>query len=278
MADEEKVENLDEAFNKEKVIEVEVEKTWKDYGLEKFDGMSTEDIAKQITDERADYGRLSENQAETKKQNEDYQSQIAKMKAITSPATEEKVEEKLADMNEFEMQAFFASLEKNPRKAIKDLLKDQMGVVGKDDIQKMIDENISKAMGDYDNYSNTRSVQRSRPEHAEHESYVEFLSKPEHLGDARGYEDKLDFAVLHKENKALADVVYGLLKTTNLPFAQCKEFAELQLGAKGNADETVEDIKKIIKGVDGADTSKASKKKGSETEKIESMDDAFDNV
>ena len=72
------------------------------------------------------------------------------------------MKQEVSKLDEYELQRFFAQLERDPRGAISELMKGQMGVVGKEDIEKMIGDAIDQSFTSYDKYNQTRSVQRQR--------------------------------------------------------------------------------------------------------------------
>ncbi len=282
------VENLDEAFSGveggkdniiadpaiEKPVEKSEEKNWADLGIDRYDGLSREQIAREILHDRQVSGRQGGELGDLRKERDALQEKISQIGNVTNPE-KKAVEKEVAQMDEYELERFFAEINKDPRKAISGLLKGHMGVVDKESIEKMIGEAIDQSFNSYDKYNQTKSVQRSRPEHVEHEEYIEFISKPEYLGDKRSYEDKLEFAILHKENKELADVVYDLLARTNMSFADAREYGELRMQSKGVSEADKDKLRETIKKVGPATPGGPKPVKVSQEEKIETMDDAF---
>ena len=226
---EEVIETVDEAFDgvdggQVNIAEgkpVEIEKSWADHGIDGWDDLSNEDIAGRVLKERGSQSAMMHERDMLRSERDSLKSQMDQISGVTNPQKKE-IKEEVSQMNEYEKAQFFAELETSPRKALSGILKGNLGVTPKDEIQKMIDERINQSFTSYDNYSQTEIIKRQRPEYAEHERYIEFISKPEHLGDTRSYEDKLDFSVLRKENKELADVVYDILARTNMAFADAK--------------------------------------------------------
>ena len=275
---EEEIKTLDDAMGGESRIVDDSgkppEKTWTDHGIDGWDDLSNEDIAGRVLKERGSQSAMTQERDTLRAERDSLKSQMDQISGVTNPQKKE-IKEEIAQMNEYEKAQFFAELETSPRKALSGLLKDHMGVTSKDDIQKMIDDSRDQSFASYDKYSQTEIIKRQRPEYAEHERYIEFISKPEHLGDTRPYEDKLDFAVLRKENKELADVVYDILARTNMPFADAKEYAELRMTAKGVSENSKNKLRKTVKDVKKS-MPEGGQQKGSEDEKIEDMDDAFD--
>jgi len=269
MPEEVKEESLDSAFEGEKAV-VEAEKNWSDYGIEDWNELGHEQIAERVLKERNSQGSMMRERDSIRSERDALQAQIDQISGVTNPG-KEVIRDEIADMDDFEKQRFFQQLETSPRAAISGLLKDSMPT--KDSIAEMISEKLKTSLTDYDQYNQAESIKRTRPEFAEHQGYIEFISKPEYLGDRRSLDDKLDFAVLHKENPDLSDMVYDLLARTNMPFADAKEYAEFRSQATNKAavdkDELRDTIDKV-KSVSGG-----GKQKASETEKIESMEEAF---
>ncbi len=285
------VETLDDAFDgvdsskdnivEDKIVDEKVtetseetsEKTWQDYGVDRWDGLSKEQIAREVLHGRSVSGRQADEVGGLRKERDKALSQLNSVKSAAG--VEQKVEQKVADMDEFEKERFFKQLEANPSKAIRELVKDGMGIVPKEDIQKLVQDGINEALRDYDGYSQVSGVQRTRPEYIEHEPYIEVLAKAENFGNTRSYEDMLDFSILQKSNTTLGNAVFDLMKRhPSMPFNECKEIAELRMGAKTTNEDNKDNLRQTVKGIEGG-VKKGAKKKGSETEKIMTMDDAF---
>ncbi len=249
-------------------------KTWKDLGVDRWDGLPREQRAKELVYERQRYGKQADELGTTRKERDEALSQLNSVKSAAG--VEKKVEDKLSTMSDWEKNAFFESLEKgDPREAILNLIKPNLGLQSKEDIQKLIEESVNDALHQYDGYSQVSSVQRTRPEYVEHEPYIEVLTKAENFGNTRSYEDMLDFSILQKSNSTLGDVVFDLMKRhSSMSFNECKELAELRMGAKKTNETTKDELRETVKGIEGG-VKKGAKKKGSETEKIMTMDDAF---
>jgi hypothetical protein len=249
-----------------------IEKSWSDYGLsEDFNGMSREQIAQKIKEHQHRdkvYGRQADEVGTLRTEKTELENKLRAI--IKEPA----VKQEIADMTDGEKADFFATLERNPRKAIQSLMGDNRR--SDDDLQKMIDDRVNETLQGYHDWAGGQNVVANNPEYARHTEYVEFLSKPEYLGPQRSKRDIYELAELLEQNKTLGDLTYNMLKEyPSMNFAKAKKYADLELTAKKSATDATEEIKEKVAGVDGA-IKKPAKKAASKAEKIESMDDAFD--
>lgn len=252
--------------------------SWKDNGFEDFEGKSIKEIAAEVQKYKYNaslYGRQANELGTARQQLQEAQTLIDKYKQVSDP--DRKAEQKIEQMSEGQLADFYREFESNPRAALLSLLDDKLGGGGMsdEDFQKRVDERVNEQLRDYHGYSTVENLRRNRPEYGEHEDYIQLISQAEHLGQSRNPEDLLDFSILHKANKTLANVVYGMLKSyPGMAFADAKEYAELKLAAPASNQDTKEKLKKEVAALAGGKIAGGGNK-ASQDENIESMEDAF---
>lgn len=115
----------------------------------------------------------------------------------------------------------------------------------------------------------------SDPDYEKFAEYIEVLKSPDNLGEARSPKEMLSLAKLVAENKPLADLTYmNLKKYPQMPFEDCRKFANLTINASSQADKTRTDLTKQVKSLQNAAPS-GGMTKMSEKPKIDSMEQAF---
>lgn len=259
------------------------EKTWKDLGLDEFEGKSTEEVAKIVLQRRKESefrDKLYGDQA----------NELGKLRKFKTEqeAAKEKPEEKkekvnlidqLPDMSEGEILDFNTIYEKNPAKAF---LK-----YGNNTIRQIIAEEFESRQEDVE-----RFVGKSIDEHKDSLAYSNFLDntpdaeqylpamqtldKDEYLGEQkRSYKELYNLAKLGQDNDPLYKPVYRLILENNMTFTKAKTFASQLAGAEEKADTKRDKIQKTVEKIDAVNTSTASSKSKTD-KKLVTIDDEFE--
>ena len=245
---------------------------WEGVGLENYKGRKFEDIANDIKYKQKLYGDQSNEIGKLRKEHEEASAKLQRYEEVAGKSPD--VSEAIEDMSEGQLADFYKEFEKNPRKALRDMMGESRR--SDDDLQEIIDARVSATLEDYHTWSRNENLKTNRPEYGEHEPYIELLQSPDHFGSNRSSDELLDFSILRGKDKSLADLVYSNMKRfKGVSFSDCKRFAELERNAAPANEDTKEKLRREVESLSGV-------KKGSPTGKasvgteIGSMDEAFD--
>jgi hypothetical protein len=187
-----------------------------------------------------------------------------------------KVDDAIEDMDDIQLQQFYALIEKNPRKAIRFALGDNFGKPNFEDEKflEAVDGRVRESLKQYHGYIEESSAM-SDPDYERFAEYIETLKSPENLGETRSPKEMLSLSKLVVENKPLADLTYmNLKKYPQMPFEDCRKFANLTMTASSQSDKTKADLAKQVKSLQNAAPG-GGVSKTSEKPKIDSMEQAF---
>lgn len=262
----------------------ETEKTWKDFGVDDFEGKSSEEIAAIVRQERDDgnfrrkiYGEQAEELGELRKFRTE--TETAKVKA----AEEKKPDllEQMPDMTDGEVLDFNKIYEAHPVKAIlkyarpviEQLIQHQLQEAIKGGVKNTITESI----GDQRDSLEYASFLQRHEDADKYLSGMKVLDKPEHLGEqSRSYEELYGLAKLNSEKSPLYAPVFQLMaKHPTVSFKEAEQLAKQQMGAVGTAAKKKEQIQQNINKLDAVNSSTTASAKSKTTKGIVTIDDEF---
>ena len=249
------------------------EKTYAELGLdERYDKMTREQRADDIKHRNTQYGHQTREIGEMRKKLAAATEKLDSFSKVAGAPIAAK--EAVKNMSEGEVALFIQDFQVDPDKAIRGLLGENFGRRSDDDLKKMVGDLFEDMIGQYHGYTEDQAVQGD-PDYQIHANYMEGLRQPEHFGDTRSADELLAFAKLANggADKAYRDTLYGCMK--RFPSVPMKECLNMVKGRRGGA-KTVDanKIREQVKGLDGGTPS--GSKTASATEKIETMDQAFD--
>ncbi len=216
-------EETQEKVVSEEKQETEQIKTWKDFGLGNLEGKSTEQIAQEISYRNKLYGDQSNEIGTMKRKMQEYETKITDFEKLAGREPETKVADQ---MTEGQLADFYRDLEKDPRKAINDLIKSSMT----EDIKAAVladikeqgigssDEKLSEAVNDI----KWRNFTEKNTDWEDYRGMMEVLTKEEHFGGDRPPDDIYELAKLSKTNVQLYRATYQLMVKSNIYFHDCK--------------------------------------------------------
>ena len=268
---------LGDSFSEEggEVAQTAEEIKWADYGLERYDTMTREQIANEHKYRGKIYGDQSNREGEYKRQIAEQAKQLEEFHSLAGREPEKPAED--FSMSAGQKTDFYENFERNPQEAIWSLVQGQVEKMLKDPemLTETFSEQLQDMFGQYHDYSQKERVM-SDPKYPEHAPYIELLSQPEHLGNTRTHRELLDFALLHKENATLADETYDWMKKyRDMTFDECRTNAAMRLRDKGATEDDKDNFRKKVANLTGVEKGGGVQKK-SQADKIDSMDDAFD--
>ena len=259
----------------------ETKKTWKDFGIDDFEGRSNEEIAAIVRQQREDIDfrrKIYAGQA-------DELGALRKYKVEKEKPAEEKkpdIFDSMPDMTEGEFFDFNIISEKQPVKAvlkyarpvIEQLVQQQLQEAIQGGVKNTITESID-GQRDSIEYANFLS----RHEDATtYESAMKVLDQPEYLGDQkRPYEELLGLAKLNAENSPLYAPVFQLMaKHPTISLKEANQLAKQQMGAVETAAKKKEKIQQNIDKIDTVNLSTTASAKSKTTGEIVTIDDEFE--
>lgn len=249
---------------------------WKSVGLDRYDGLPVEQIAKEVSFQFKTAGKHASEIGQLRKDLQERDRKLQDLERVIGTKQAAKVDDAVEDMDEIQLQQFYALIEKNPRKAIRFALGDNFGKPNFEDekFQEVVDNRVREALKQYHGYIEESSAM-SDPDYERFAEYIETLKSPENLGETRSPKEMLSLSKLVVENKPLADLTYmNLKKYPQMPFEECKKFANLTLNASSQADKAktslTNQIKNLQNAAPGGGVSKTSEKPN-----IKTMDEAF---
>lgn len=271
---------VSEEVSDQVTVAAETTKTWRDFGIDDFEGRTNEEIAEIIRREREDssfrrkvYGEQAEELGE-----------LRKLRAeAEKPAVEEKPDifDSMADMTEGEILDFNSIYEKHPVKAV---LKYARPV-----IEQLVNQHLEEAIKGNVKTSITESIEGQRDSldygnflsaHEDAETYLPAMKKldgPEHLGEQhRSYEELHSLAKLGMDKDPSYAPVYQLMaKHPTFSFKEAQQFAKQQLGSVDAAKVKKEKIRREIDKIDAVNSSTTASAK-SQTKKMVTIDEEFE--
>lgn len=279
-----------EKVSDEAEADAPTKKSWKDFGLEGFEGKSEEEIARIIVQERREdehrrkvYGELSNEVGELRKFKTEAETKAARPKEEKEPD----LLDVMPEMTEGQILDFNAIYEKNPVKAmlkyggdtIKQMIASQLkeSLAGK--VEGAVGETIAEQK-DTIAYSNFLS------KHDDVETFLplmQTLDGERYLGlQNRSYEELYELAKLGPHTKGtvidpLYNPVYQLMaKHPTLSFKEALAFAKQGAGAEEKAAEKHEQVKKIINKIDSVNTASKGTPKSQGTKEVVTIDEEFE--
>lgn len=249
------------------------EKTYAELGLdERYDKMTREQRADDIKHRNTQYGHQTREIGEMRKKLAAATEKLDSFSKVAGAPIAAK--EAVKNMSEGEVALFIQDFQVDPDKAIRGLLGENFGRRSDDDLKKMVGDLFEDMIGQYHGYTEDQAVQGD-PDYQIHANYMEGLRQPEHFGDTRSAHELLAFSKLANggADKAYRDTLFDCMK--RFPSVPMKECLNMVKGRGGGA-KTVDanKIRKQVKDLDGGTPS--GSKTASATEKIETMDQAFD--
>jgi len=237
------------------------EKSWSEYGLpEDFNTMKRDAMAQRVKAalfREKQWGEQGNAIGDLRKRNQELESLMRKGLGEEKPAEEQ-----------------LEALGPEDKKYL-DFIKPHLGIRTDEQVQEMVSKITNEILQQYDDYNHETRYKESNQDWSEYDGYVNLLKSDEHFGQSRSYGERQKFARLVNENKAVADVAYGEMKAhPTMSFERAKKIAELELGAQKASEETEGNLTAQVSKV--APTKAGGKSQKSASEKISSMDDAFD--
>jgi len=279
--DELKVEQEDTTEEPEKGAEetakleetAEVKKTWKDLGIDRFDGMSREQQANEINwrnrvagQQANELGELRKKVAELEKSPEKPEEKAPVRRGLT--------EAEIADYNKIleggdPVGAFLKYGGDDFKQIISEAIKSEFQGGLKDIIGGQVDSQADSLA-----YS---SFCQNHPDYETYEPLMQTLDGKEHLREQkRSYEELYELAKLGEDNDPLYEPTYSMLKKyPNMNVVEAKKFASLQLSNPEAAQTKRDKIKETVGKIDVVNKATAKKSASTNVEKPESIDDAF---
>ncbi len=260
------------------------EKTWKDFGIEDFEGKSSEEIAAIVRREREDSSFRRRVYGEQADELGGLRTFKTETEAKAKAAAEEKkpdLLEQMPDMTDGEVLDFNKIYEAHPVKAILKYARPVIEQLVQQQLQEAIKggvkNTISESIGDQrDSLEYASFLQR----HEDAETYLsamKVLDKPEYLGEqSRSYEELYGLAKLSSEKSPLYAPVFQLMaKHPTASFKEAEQLAKQQLGAVGTAAKKREQIQQNIDKLDVVNSSTTASAKSKTTKGIVTIDDEF---
>lgn len=259
------------------------EKTWKDFGVDDFEGKSNEEIAEIVKIGREDIAFRRRILAEQADELGELRKFRTESEAKVKPAEEEKPDilDSMPEMTEGEILDFNKIYESHPVKAI---LK-----YGRPVIEQLVNQRVQDAIKGGVKSTITESIDGQRDSldyanflsrHEDAETYeppMKMLDRPEHLGEQhRPYEELFGLAKLGVDKDPLYTPVYQLMsKYSNMTFKEAQQFAKQQMGSKEAAQVKRQKIQQDIDKIDAVNSSTTASAKSKTTGEIVTIDDEF---
>jgi len=251
------------------------EASWKDVGLEKYESMTREQIARDIHWRNKQMGDRANEIGELRKKVERLE-QLQKNK--DEEAEKPNLLDSIRDLTAAETEDFNRLYEASPVKAI---LK-----YGGDSIKDLVSGEVKKALGEHVPKAVTESAQEQQEalefkqfllghdDADNHLPFMKVLDQEEHLGrQHRPLEELYQLAKLAKDKDPLYSNIYGLMhKHSAMTVAEARRFAMVMQ----KSPDTREKVKAEVAQIDKASTSASSTKRAADkVTKYDSIDAAF---
>lgn len=269
-----------ETKEKEKLSEAP-EKTWTELGHPRYEKMTREQIAAEISWRHEVDGRQSDELGDLRKKLKTQDGELEKFKK----PPEEKVDflESLPAMTEGEVMDFNSLYETNPMKAImkyssphiKQIIESHL----KETLPQYMQGTVGGLLAEQNEAGEYKKFLDSNDDAEEYVDAMKVLDKPENLGQQRRpYRDLYELAKLGTTQDSLYAPVFQMMRSyPNMPFAEAKKFVELQSHSPDSAKNTREKIKKDVNELQAAGSTTSKKSKAS-LEKATDVEEAFDSV
>lgn len=262
----------------------QVAKSWKDFGLDEFEGKSAEDVAKAVSQLRREkdyqnqlYGRLTNELGELRKFKDETEKTL---KAQPKKEPAETV------MTPAQLQVFNEEYEKNPAKALLKYFGDDFKAVIREELKTAMGEtSVEDMVGETAERLEISQLQHNHPEDAdnligtlEEPGPIMILDQKENLGtQRRPLEELYQLAKMGLANDQLYSPVYGLMKKyPQMPVAEAKNIAQLQLTRPDAAAQKIEQAKATAAKLDTVSTHAKSAPKSDTSGEVMSIDQAFE--
>lgn len=271
-------------------------KTWKDLGLEDFEGKSQEEIAQLIVQSRREsehrdkvYGDQTNVVGDLRKQIAEAEAKITEVEAKKkeSGIKEPDLLDQLPEMTEGEILDFNAIYEKNPVKALfkyarpvlEKMTASQVTKALEGKVEGAVDESIAQQK---DNIAYTNFAGR----HEDAEKFtplMQLLDGENYLGgQKRSYEELYQLAKLGPHAQGVvADPLYQpifqlMAKHDSMSFGEALSFAKQGTAAEEKAVEKRKEVKKTIDKIDSVNTTSKGTPKSKGTKELVTIDDEFE--
>lgn len=257
---------------------------WKQYDLGDFDGKDMKEVANQIKQYKhfaGLHGKQSQELGQLRKEREQWQAEREQLQRMKEAAGQ-KVEptSDWGDWNDQKRQQFFFEIENgNPLKYIHDSLNERFSkqFVTQEMIAKQVQEMLQNGFDGYTDWMDERHLM-SDPEYVKYKPYIEVLQQDVNFGKTRTKSDLLEFAKFRatEQDENLVGLVYDLMrKYPSMDLTQAKKWAGMELQTSRQADTNADDLRQKVNAVKDV-TGKGAATKASETEKVATMDEAFE--
>jgi len=253
--------------------EVVSEKSWKELGLDRFDGMTKEQIAKEIKWINRKYGEHTQEVGELRKELSDFKLKL-------EPKKEPEKEQPRKGLTAHEIEDFNEIYQNDPVGAV---LK-----YGGDDIQRLIDrkldeklatripETLGKMTKEQADQLNYEKFVTSHDDYEEYVGAMQTLDASENLGtQSRPYDELYDLSKLAMTDDARYQGVYGLMKKhPTLSLKEAMKWTEPNTVKKPiiTKEQVVRDVNKL-KAINSTSTKNARSEKAAV---VGSIDEAFE--
>lgn len=249
------------------------EKSWKELGLDRLDGMTKEQIANEIKWINRKYGEHTQEVGKLRKELSDFKVKL-------EPKKEPEKEQPRKGLTAQEIEDFNTIYQTDPVGAV---LK-----YGGDDIQRLIDQKLEEKLAaklpetlgkmtkeQVDQFSYEKFV-TSHDDYEEYVGAMQTLDAPENLGpQSRPYNELYDLSKLAMTDDSRYQSVYGLMKKhPTLSLKEAMKFTEPNNTKKPviTKEQVVRDVNKL-KAINSTSTKNARSEK---TAVVGSIDEAFE--
>ena len=252
-------------------------KTWKDFGLDRFDGKSIEEIATEIKWRNEIQGRQSNELGELR----------AKVEALKKPKEEKGKTDVLAQLPEMtrgEIVDFNEIWENDPRKAIAKYASPYIQQTVKDMLQEAFKGELGQTVqGALEQKSTDIELTTFLQTHEDGEAYIPSMQKldaTEYLGEQRRSLNELyELAKLGSKKDPLYTPIYQMMKSQpSMPLAEAKEVSDLKLSSTTVAQDKLKKAKETVKAIDSVNATTTKKTASEKTTVAATVDEAFDSV
>lgn len=253
---------------------------WKGYGLEDLSERKPEEIAQEIKTLRYNkdlYGRQANELGSLRKQYEEAQQRIAEFEKLAGrePAPQAAQPSVFDEMQREQMMREFEK--GNPIDYFHKHLSERFNesYATKDSVQEMIQKALEEGFGKYAQWNEQQQASQD-PEYEMYQSYIKTLQDDQYFGNTRPTKELLEFAKFraNEKDEELVNMAYNLMREyPNMRLDTAKKWAAMDL-AQQRLDTTQPTRDKAAKVRTVAKTNGAAK--GSQDEKITTMDEAFE--
>ena len=254
----------------EPVAETPAEPSWKDLGLDRYEGLTKEQIAREIKWINKQYGDHTHEVGELRKK-------IAELESKTETKVVEEKPEPRRGLTAAEVEDYNTLYEKDPVGAF---IK-----YGESDIQRIIDKRVEEKLQTIlpdklgkitDEQADAMEFENFNSRHDDAEEYIssmKILDDPKYLGtQKRKYDELYELVKLSETDDTQYQQVYALMKKhPTMSYKEAVSFTGSKITPKTTRQQVVKEVEKI-KQVNSASTAKANSKQGAIAL---DLDDAF---